>query len=163
MKNLMLVFATLCSISLMAQTQNIKKIASFVTSEKNEKSIWFSKKTEGENISFLLSAENRTSKDFAKCKWESAISKKQLKQLIKALESVDTGVSVESSIFHLTLKKNEIKVQINKTKCISGHKTFYFQKSCKRELSFIISTNLVNRLISTLKEEMAKDDFASNQ
>jgi len=148
---------------LLSQIQKTKPIIIFDTVDRNQKSILFAKKETGDNISYVLSAENKTSKDFAKCKWLTSMSRNDTKSLINALETLEKDSSIESDIFNLTYNKNKIIVKIKQTKCTSKHKTYYFQKSCKRALSFILLPDMSSELIAKLKAEIDKSDFAINK
>lgn len=135
----------------------------FETIGKNIKYVSFFKKIVGNDISYFLSAENKTSKDYAKCQWETSISEYQLTYFISALESIEAGSFIESNMFKLACNKGKLKVQIKQTECTSKHKTYYFQKSCKRSLSFTIPLNSVSKLLTELHDMINKSDFASNQ
>jgi hypothetical protein len=78
---------------------------------------------------------------------------------LDVLENIDIGSSVENSVFKIAHKKNRIKVQIKNTKCTSEHKVYYFQQSCKRELSFIILPNETSEIISVLKKTIVEINY----
>ena len=160
---MLILLVILSPMLLFSQIQKTKTIITFDTVDRNTKSILFAKKKTGDNISYVLSAENKTSKDFAKCKWLTSISKKEIRSLINALETLEKDSSIESDIFNLAYNKNKITVQIKQTKCTSEHKTYYFQKSCKRALSFIILPDIASELLTKLNKEISESDFTANK
>ena len=119
------------------------------------------KQTSRNDISFILTAENQSSKDITKGKWITSLSKEQLIFFIDALKHLKAGSSLENSIFNFVFKKNKIKININDVKCTSEHKTYYFQKSCKRHLSFVILENQVPEILLALKAEINEIDYVS--
>ena len=161
MKKLLLPVAILSSIVLFAQGLTKKHIISINTYEKNEKTILFEKQTSDNSISFALKAENKSSKDFAKCKWITSLSKEELMYFVDALEALEVGSSLESSLFNFVYKKNKIKIKIKDTKCTSEHKTYYFQQSCNRILSFVILPNEVPKILSALKQTIREIEYVS--
>ena len=163
MKKIMIALSLFISTSLYSENYIIKEIIRFNSNEKNSKSIFFSKKINSENVTYLLSAENKTSREFAKCKWETVISKIDLKNLIEALESINNASVIKSNAFDISVQKDKIKFKIKRTKCTSEHKTFYFQKSCKKDLNFVISLTIIPELIFALKESIEKNEFITNQ
>ncbi|MEC9208824.1 MAG: hypothetical protein VX762_00165 [Bacteroidota bacterium] len=161
MKKILLPVAILSSILLFPQELIKKYIISINTYEKNAKTILFEKQILDNSISFVLKAENKSSKDFAKCKWITSLSKEELMYFIDALEALEVGSSLESSLFNFVYKKNKIKIQIKDTKCTSEHKMYYFQKSCNRMLSFVILPNEVPNMLSTLKQTIREIEYVS--
>ena len=139
MKTPLIVVSILISSLLFGQALITKNILSINTNEKNVKTILIKKQILRNAISFLLTAENHSSKDITKCKWIASLSKEELIFFVDALEHLEAGSSLESSVFNFVYKKNKIKIYINDVKCTSEHKTYYFQKSCNRNLSFVIS------------------------
>jgi hypothetical protein len=140
--------------------ENITKdVLRINTHERNSKNILFEKKTSVDDISFVLKAENQSTKDFTKCKWITLLSAEELIDFLDVLENIDIGSSVENSVFKIAHKKNRIKVQIKNTKCTSEHKVYYFQQSCKRELSFIILPNETSEIISVLKKTIVEINY----
>jgi len=161
MKKLLLPVAILSSIVLFAQGIITKEIISIDTYEKNVKTILFEKQISGNSISFVLKAENRSSKDFAKCKWITSFSQEEIIFFLDALEDLEVSSSLETPLFNFIYKKNRVKINIKDTKCTSEHKMFYFQKSCNRALSFIIPSNEMPEIISNLKQSIREIEYVS--
>ena len=157
MKKTLIPILFLCSFVLSAQETLTKDIIAFNTMEKNEKTILFSKQTTSNSINYILSAENKTSKDFNKCKWVSLLTKKELESFSLTLANIKQGETIETNFVTLKAKNNRVRVYFNNTKCTSEHKTHYFQKSCKRELSFIVQQNQIKELTRTLTKDVEQD------
>jgi len=68
MKSLLLSLTLTLTISVFSQSVNTRKIVAFETLEKNSKIIQISTRTQGESYSYVLKAENETSKDYVSCK-----------------------------------------------------------------------------------------------
>ena len=157
MKKILTPILLLCSFILSAQETLTKDIIAFNTIEKNEKTILFSKQTINNSINYVLSAKNKTSKDFNKCKWVSLLTKKELESFSVTLEKIKQGETIETNFVTLKAKNNRVSVHFNHTKCTSEHKTHYFQKSCNRELSFIVQQNQIKELTETLIKDTEQD------
>ena len=162
MKNILIPILFLCSFLLSAQETLTKDIIAFNTIEKNEKIILFSKQTTSNSINYVLSAENKTSKDINKCKWVSLLTKKELESFAITLAKIKKGETIETNFVTLKAKNNRVHIYFSKTKCTSEHKTHYFQKSCNRELSFIVLQNQIKKLVKTLKEDFEQDIFVNH-
>lgn len=154
MKIILLLITFFSSILLHSQSVIIKNILSINTFERNVKEVLFQKKTSDSNSNFVLKAENRSSKDFTKCKWISLLSKEQLIDFLSMLENSESGSSLDSPLFTVVYKKKKIKIQIKSTKCTAEHKTHYFQKTCNRELSFVILDSQISKIVSELRKEL---------
>ena len=154
MKSLLLPLAIFSSVVLFAQEIITKDIVSINTKEKNSKTILFTKKISNNKTSFILEANNKTSKDYSKCKWVTDISSGELKYFVDELVALEPGISFESSLFHIIYKKDKIKVKFIDTKCTSEHKTHYFQESCKRTLQFVLLPQQVLTLNSSINKEL---------
>ena len=154
MKKILTPILLLCSFILNAQETLTKNIIAFNTIEKNEKTILFSKQTTSNSINYVLSAENKTSKDFNKCKWVSYLTKKELESFSVTLVNIKQGETIETNFVTLKAKNNRVYIHFNNTKCTSEHKTHYFQKSCKRKLSFIVQQNQIKELTKTLTKDI---------
>ena len=161
MKKLFFPIIMFSSFMLFAQGPTTQNIISINTYEKNKKTILFKKQTSGNSISFVLKAENQSSKDFTKCKWITPLSKEELIYFIDELESLEVGSSTESSLFNFVYKKKKIKIQIKNTKCTSEHKIYYFQQSCNRILSFVILANEAPEILSALKQTIREVKYVS--
>ena len=145
-----------------AQETLTKNIITFSTIEKNEKTILLSKQTTSNSINYVLSAKNKTSKDFNKCKWVSRLTKKELEYFAVTLLKIKERETIETNFITLKFKNEKIHVYFKNTKCTSEHKTHYFQKSCNRELSFIVLQNQIKKLVKTLKEDFEQDIFVNH-
>ena len=162
MKKILIPISFLCSSVLIAQGVLTKNIITFNTIEKNEKTILFSKKTTINNINYIVEAVNETSKDFNKCKWVSSLSSEKLKYFTIQLEKIKQGEKIETNFFTLKAKNGRVYVYFNDTKCTSEHKTHYFQKSCNRELSFIVQQNQIKELTTALIKDVQQDLLVNN-
>ena len=152
----------LCSFVLSAQETLTKDIIAFNTIEKNEKTILFSKQTTRNSINYVLNAENKTSKDFNKCKWVSSLTREELKYFTIQLEKIKQGETIETNFITLKAKNNRVYIHFNDTKCTSEHKTHYFQKSCNRELAFVVQQNQIKELTKTLTQDIEQDILANH-
>jgi len=157
MKKILISILFLCSFILSAQETVTRDLITFNTIEKNKKIILFSKQTTSNNIHYVLNAQNKTSKDFNKCKWVSYLTKKELEYFAVTLAKIKQGEIIETNFFTLKSKNNRVRVYFNNTKCTSEHKTHYFQKSCNRELSFIVQQNQIKELTRTLTKDVEQD------
>ena len=157
MKKTLIPILFLCSSVLSAQAILTKDIITFNTIEKNEKTILFSKQTTSNNISYIVRAENKTSKDFNKCKWASSLTSKKLKYFAMQIEEIKQGETMETNLFTLKAKNNRVRVYFKNTKCTSEHKTHYFQKSCNRALSFIVQQDQIEELTKALIKDIEQD------
>ena len=162
MKKTLIPILFLCSFVLSAQETLTKDIIAFNTIEKNEKTILFSKQTTSNSINYVLSAENKTSKDFNKCKWVSRLTNQELESFAVTLAKIKQGETIKTNFVTLKFKNEKIHVYFKNTKCTSEHKTHYFQKSCNRELSFIVQQNQIQELTKTLGKDI-KQDILVNQ
>jgi len=157
MKKTLIPILFLCSFVLSAQETLTKDIIAFNTIEKNKKTILLSKQTTSNDINYVLNAKNKTSKDFNKCMWVSYLTKKELEYFAVTLAKIKQGEIIETNFFTLKSKNNRVHIYFNNTKCTSEHKTHYFQKSCKRELSFIVQQNQIKELTKTLTKDVEQD------
>ena len=157
MKKSLILILLLLSFALSAQETLTKDIIVFNTIEKNKKTITFSKQTTSNNINYVLNAKNKTSKDFNKCQWASSLTQKELYYFAITLAKIKQGEEIKTNFCTLRSKNNRIYIRFNDTKCTSEHKTHYFQKSCNRELSFIVQQNQTEELTKALTKENEQD------
>ena len=157
MKKILIPILFLCSFILSAQETLTKDIIAFNTIEKNEKTILFSKQTTSNSINYVLNAKNKTSKDFNKCTWISPLTNKELEYFAVTLAKIKQGETIETNFVTLKAKNNRVYIHFNNTKCTSEHKTHYFQKSCKRELSFIVQQSQIVELTKALTKDIEQD------
>ena len=157
MNKILIPILFLCSFVLSAQETFTKDIIAFNTIEKNKKTILFSKQTINNSINYVLSAKNKTSKDFNKCKWASRLTKKELEYFAVTLLKIKQEETIENHFITLKFKNEKIHIYFKNTKCTSKHKTHYFQKSCNRELSFIVQQNQIKELAQTLIKDIEQD------
>ena len=153
MKNLItLLLSCFFTTVLLSQENKIEIITSFETSEKNAKTIILAKEEKSNNINFGVIAENKSTKEYRKCKWVTSITLKQLDFLMNSLESIEEIKLVENSVFKIKKKKGKIAITVKNTKCTSEHKLYKFQKKCNRELKFVIKNNNIQKILAELKK-----------
>jgi len=162
MRKILILSLLLYSFVLIAQETLTKDVIAFNTIEKNEKTILISKKTTSNNINYVVSAKNKTSKDFNKCKWVSLLTKKELEYFALTLTKIKQGETIETNFVTFKFKNKKIYVYFKNTKCTSEHKTHYFQKSCNRELSFIIQKHQIKGLATALRKDIEQSILATN-
>ena len=160
MKSLLLSLTLILTVSAFSQSVITRKIFAFETLERNSKTIQISKQTQDEGFSYILIAENETSKDYVSCIWKTEISINELALFAKMLKELSVGDSYESNLFDLDCNKNKVKVKFKKTKCISDHKTFYFQESCNRSLNFVIYEKQIEEIVKELDLMFINDPIA---
>ncbi len=153
MKNLItLILSCFFTTTLLSQENKIEIITSFETSEKNAKTIILAKEEKSNSINFGVIAENKSTKEYTKCKWVASITLKQLDFLMNSLESIEEIKLVENSVFKIKKKKGKIAITVKNTKCTSEHKLYKFQKKCNRELKFVIKNNNIQKILADLKK-----------
>ena len=153
MKNsITLLLSCFFTTALLSQENKIEIITSFETSEKNAKTIILTKEEKSNSINFGVIAENKSNKDYTKCKWVTSITIKQLDFLLNSLESIEEIKLVENSVFKIKKKKGKIAITVKNTKCTSEHKLYKFQKKCNRELKFVIKNNNIKKILADLKK-----------
>lgn len=153
MKNsITLLLSFFLTSALLSQENKIEIITSFETSEKNAKTIILAKEEKSNRINFGVIAENKSTKEYTKCKWVTSITLKQLDFLMNSLESIEEIKLVENSVFKIKKKKGKIAITVKNTKCTSEHKLYKFQKKCNRELKFVIKNNNIQQILSDLKK-----------
>jgi hypothetical protein len=157
MKPILLILSIFSSISIFGQTVT-KEFFQFQTSDKNEKTIIFQKQSIDLNESFLITAFNKSSNDFTKCSWEVELSIDCLKELHLALSEInfDDNSQVIYKNISVKVKKGRVRVFFLNSSCINEHSIGYFQKSCKRELSFPIKPEQINSFV-----QICDDKFIS--
>jgi hypothetical protein len=160
MKSLLLSLILTLTVSALSQSVITKKIFAFKTLERNSKTIQISKQSQDEVFSYILTAENEATKDYVSCKWKTEISINKLALFAKMLKKLSVGDSYSSNLFDLECNKNKIKVKFKKTKCISDHKTFYFQESCNRSLNFVIYETQIEEIVEELELIFKNDPLA---
>ncbi len=101
------------------------------------------------NESFLITAFNKSSNDFTKCSWEVKLSIDCLKELHQTLSEInfDDNSQITYKDFSVKVKKGRVRVFFLNSSCLNEHSTAYFQKSCNRELSFVINPQQINSFI----------------
>ena len=101
------------------------------------------------NESFLITAFNKSSNDFTKCSWEVELSIDCLKELHLALSEInfDDNSQVIYKNISVKVKKGRVRVFFLNSSCLNEHSISYFQKSCKRELSFPINVEQINSFV----------------
>ena len=159
MKKLLLPLALFITISVLSQGITTSKITSINTLERNSKKIFFFKQANNNNTSFLLKAMNESSKDFTKCKWITSLTHSELSLFVNKLDLLENGVDFDCSSFRINYRKNKVVINIHDTKCTSEHKTFYFQESCNRKLTFSLRVDQISILIKDLQKSLEQEQL----
>jgi len=159
MKKLLLPLALFITISVLSQGITTSKITSINTLERNSKKIFFFKQANNNNTSFLLKAMNESSKDFTKCKWITSLTHSELSLFVNKLDLLENGVDFDCSSFRINYRKNKVVINIHDTKCTSEHKTFYFQESCNRKLTFTLRADQISILIKDLQKSLEQEQL----
>ena len=159
MKKLLLPLALFITISVLSQGITTSKITSINTLERNSKKIFFFKQANNNNTSFLLKAMNESSKDFTKCKWITSLTHSELSLFVNKLDLLENGVDFDCSSFRINYRKNKVVINIHDTKCTSEHKTFYFQESCNRKLTFSLRGDQISILIKDLQKSLEQEQL----
>jgi hypothetical protein len=157
MKKLLLPLALFITISVLSQAITTSKITCINTLERNSKTIFFLKLASSSNISFLLKAMNESSKDFTKCKWITSLTHSELSLFVNKLDLLENGEDFDCSAFRINYRKNKVVINIHDTKCTSEHKTFYFQESCNRKLTFSLRADQISILIKDLQKSLEQE------
>ena len=159
MKKLLLPLALFITISVLPQGITTSKITSINTLERNSKTIFFFKQANSNNTLFLLKAMNESSKDFTKCKWITSLTHSELSLFVNKLDLLENGVDFDCSSFRINYRKNKVVINIHDTKCTSEHKTFYFQESCNRKLTFSLRADQISILIKDLQKSLEQEQL----
>ena len=159
MKKLLLPLALFITISVLSQGITTSKITSINTLERNSKKIFFFKQANNNNTSFLLKAMNESSKDFTKCKWITSLTHSELSLFVNKLDLLENGVDFDCSSFRINYRKNKVVINLHDTKCTSEHKTFYFQESCNRKLTFSLRADQISILIKDLQKSLEQEQL----
>jgi hypothetical protein len=148
MKPILLILSIFSSFSIFGQIVT-KEFFQIQTSEKNEKTIIFHKQSIDLNESFLITALNKSSNDFTSCTWEVKLSIGCLKELYQALSEInfDNNSQILYKNLSVKVKKGRVRVTFFNSSCLNEHSISYFQKSCKRELSFPIKPDQINSFV----------------
>jgi hypothetical protein len=103
-------------------------------------------------------AFNKSSNDFTKCSWEVKLSIDCLKELYQALTkiNVDDNSQVIYKNISVKVKKGRVRVSFINSSCLNEHSISYFQKSCKRELSFPIKAEQINSFVQIYDDKFLK-------
>lgn len=159
MKTILFTLSIFISTSLFAQNENIsEKIIDFNTIERNKKNVVFSEINSELNNSFLISANNGKSKEYSRCKWESVLTYNAMTSFIEQLSIIDIKKEkvVEFNNFTLKVKRNKVRIQFVNSKCLQQHKTHYFQESCNRAFSFVLTNNQKEQLIDEMENMLSE-------
>lgn len=159
MKKLLLPLALFITISVLPQAITTSKITSINTLARNSKTIFFFKQVSNSNTSFLLKAMNESSKDFTKCKWITSLTHSEFSLFVNKLDLLENGVDFDCSSFRINYRKDKVVINIHDTKCTSEHKTFYFQESCNRKLTFSLRADQISILIKDLKKSLQQEQL----
>jgi len=150
--NLLILYMTL-SISIFGQVIT-KELLQIESTEKNSKTIIFHKQSVDLLNSFIITAHNKSSNDFTSCKWKVKMNIGNMKLLYEALSEVVLGDNTQITYkkFSIKVKNKKVKVTLLNSICTSEHSTHYFQKSCKRELSFILFPKQINSFVQVFED-----------
>ena len=157
MKATLLILSIFSSLSVFCQIVT-KEFFQIQTADKNAKTIIFQKQSIDLNESFLITAFNKSSNDFTKCSWEVKLSIDCLKELHQTLSEInfDDNSQITYKDFSVKVKKGRVRVFFLNSSCLNEHSISYFQKSCKRELSFPIKPEQINSFV-----QICDDKFIS--
>jgi hypothetical protein len=157
MKPILLILSIFSSFSIFSQIVT-KEFFQIQTSEKNAKTIIFHKQSIDLNESFLITAFNKSSNDFTSCSWEVKLSIDCLKELHQTLSEINFEDNSQILYKNLSVKvtKGRVRITFSNSSCLNEHSISYFQKSCKRELSFPIKPEQINSFV-----QICDDKFIS--
>ena len=157
MKPILLILSIFSSFSIFSQIVT-KEFFQIQTSEKNAKTIIFHKQSIDLNESFLITALNKSSNDFTSCSWEVKLSIGSLKELYQTLSEINFEDNSQILYKNLSVKvtKGRVRITFSNSSCLNEHSISYFQKSCKRELSFPIKPEQINSFV-----QICDDKFIS--
>ena len=154
MKTILFFLSILISTTLFSQNKKIpEKIIDFKTIERNKKNVVFSEITSGVNSSFVITANNGNSKDYSRCEWKSILTYNAMKSFIEQLSIIDIKKEkvIEKNNLVLKVKRNKIRIKFVNSKCLQQHKTHYFQESCNRTFSFVLTNDQKQQLITQME------------
>ena len=154
MKAIFLILYILSSFSIFGQIVT-KEFFHIQTSDKNAKKIIFHKQSIDLNESFLITAYNRSSNDFTSCSWEVKLGVDCLKEMYHALSEIcfEDNSQITYKNFSVKVKKSKVRVIFFNSSCSNEHSTSYFQKSCNRELSFVINSEQINSFVQIFNDK----------
>jgi len=154
MKAPLLILFIFSSFSIFGQLVK-KEFFQIQTADKNAKTIIFQKQSIDLNESFQITAFNKSSNDFTKCSWEVELSIDCLKELYLVLSEInfDDNSQVIYKNISVKVKKGRVRVSFLNSICLNEHSISYFQKSCKRELSFPINLEQINSFVQVYDDK----------
>jgi len=157
MKPILFILSIFSSFSIFGQIVT-KEFFQIQSSEKNAKTIIFHKQSIDLNESFLITALNKSSNDFTSCSWDVKLSIGCLKELYQALSEInfDDNNQILYKNLSVKVKKGRVRITFFNSSCLNEHSISYFQKSCKRELSFPIKPEQINSFV-----QICDDKFIS--
>lgn len=155
MKHKLLIISIFFTIN--SFSQNItKEIISIQSPGKNSKTIVFCEQSSPAHKTFVIKAQNESSKEYTSCKWSVKLGAKKMKELYQLLSDIDieSNSQVSYKRFSIKVKKNKVKITFFDSSCTNEHKTHYFQKSCNRALSFTMQQQQLDKLIKTFNNRL---------
>ena len=154
MKPILLILSIFSSFSIFGQIVT-KEFFQIQTSEKNAKTIIFHKQSIDLNESFLITALNKSSNDFTSCTWEVKLSIGCLKELYQVLSEInfDDNSQILYKNLSVKVKKGRVRITFFNSSCLNEHSISYFQKSCKRELSFPMKPEQINSFVQIFDDK----------
>ena len=154
MKPILLILSIFSSFSIFGQIVT-KEFFQIQSSEKNAKTIIFHKQSIDLNESFLITALNKSSNDFTSCSWDVKLSIGCLKELYQALSEInfEDNSQILYKNISVKVKKGRVRITFSNSSCLNEHSISYFQKSCKRELSFPIKPDQINSFVQVFDDK----------
>ena len=152
MKASLLILSMTLSVSVFGQkiTTELMRIQSV---EKNPKTIIFSKQIVASQNNFLIKARNESSSEYINCKWVVKLSANKMEQLHQTLSQVnfEKNNNITCKKISIKVKQDRVKVIFFDSSCIKDHKLGYFQKSCNKELGFILFPEQINSFVQAFE------------
>jgi|TARA_B110000879_G_C10929138_1_gene415224 hypothetical protein len=105
--------------------------------------------------SFLITDFNKSSYDFTSCSWEVKLSINYLKELHQTLSEInfDDNSQITYKDFSVKVNISRVRISFLNSSCVNEHSISYFQKSCKRELSFPIKPEQINSFVQIFDDK----------
>jgi len=155
MKINFLILSIFSSLSFFGQIVT-KEFFQIHTHEKNAKTIIFHKQYTDLSENFLITALNKSSRDFTSCSWKVKLSIDCLNELYQVLSEIsfDDNSQITYKNLSVKVKRGRVRVTLFNSSCLNEHSTSYFQKSCNRELSFAISPQQINSFIKVFDSKI---------
>jgi len=153
MKTSLFILSIFSSLSIFSQMVT-KEFFQIETSDRNAKTIIFHKQSIDLNKSFLITAFNKSSNDFTNCSWKVNLSVDCLKDMYHTFSEISFGDNSQITYKNFSIKviRSKVRVVFLNSICSNEHSTSYFQKSCNRELSFVINSEQISSFIQIFSD-----------